>query len=107
MTPLRQQFSLIKTVMKNKKQEESDTNSDEFSEENEYEKVSRTKLEDEMMKCYAKYNAHDREKQSERSLSAIEMKSFMYAALNSESCLRRSASALNFNPNVFCDPLVD
>ena len=31
----------------------------------------------------------------------------MYAALNSESCLRRSASALNFNPNLFCDPLGD
>ena len=29
------------------------------------------------------------------------------AALNTESCLRRSASALNFNPNVFCNPLGD
>ncbi|XP_016844807.1 nicastrin [Nasonia vitripennis] len=57
--------------------------------------------------CYLKYNAHNREKQAERSLCAIEMKSFMFAALNSESCIRRSTSSINFNPNVFCDPLGD
>ena len=31
----------------------------------------------------------------------------MFAAVNSETCLRRSAPSLNFNPNVFCDPLGD
>lgn len=31
----------------------------------------------------------------------------MFAALNSESCIRRSTSGINFNPNVFCDPLGD
>lgn len=35
------------------------------------------------------------------------MKSFMFAAVNSETCLRRSKSGFNINPNVFCDPLGD
>jgi nicastrin len=35
------------------------------------------------------------------------MKSFMFAALNSESCIRRSTYSINFNPDVFCDPLGD
>lgn len=54
-----------------------------------------------------KHNAHDREKQIERSLCALEMKSFMFAAVNSETCMRRSKSNVNFNPMVFCDPLGD
>ena len=35
------------------------------------------------------------------------MKAFMFAALDSESCLRRSKSMVNFNPNTYCDPLGD
>ncbi|XP_058805891.1 nicastrin isoform X2 [Phymastichus coffea] len=57
--------------------------------------------------CYSKYNAHDREKQAERSLCALEMKSFMLAAVNAETCIRRSNSGMNFNPNIFCDPIGD
>lgn len=57
--------------------------------------------------CYFKYNFHDRDKQAERSLCALEMRSFMFAALDSATCIRRSMSSLNFNSNVFCDPLGD
>lgn len=57
--------------------------------------------------CFWTHNAHDLETQYQRSLCAIEMKSFMYAAVNSESCLKRSDFKLNFNPTQFCDPLGD
>ncbi|XP_032683205.1 nicastrin isoform X2 [Odontomachus brunneus] len=57
--------------------------------------------------CFWAYNAHDLETQYQRSLCALEMKSFMYAAVNSESCIRRSDFKLNFNPTQFCDPLGD
>lgn len=35
------------------------------------------------------------------------MKSFMYAAVNSESCIKRTDFKLNFHPTTFCDPLGD
>lgn len=57
--------------------------------------------------CFQRHNAHDLETQYQRSLCAIEMKSFMYAAVNSESCIKRTDFNLNFNPTQFCDPLGD
>ncbi|KYN44896.1 Nicastrin [Trachymyrmex septentrionalis] len=57
--------------------------------------------------CFWTHNAHDLEMQYQRSLCAIEMKSFMYAAINSESCIKRTDLMLNFNPTQFCDPLGD
>lgn len=57
--------------------------------------------------CFWIHNAHDLEMQYQRSLCAIEMKSFMYAAVNSESCIKRTDFMLNFNPTQFCDPLGD
>ncbi|EZA58167.1 Nicastrin [Ooceraea biroi] len=57
--------------------------------------------------CFSEHNAHDLETQYQRSLCAIEMKSFMYAAINSESCIKRTDFKLNFNPTQFCDPLGD
>ncbi|XP_014489410.1 PREDICTED: nicastrin isoform X2 [Dinoponera quadriceps] len=57
--------------------------------------------------CFWAHNAHDLETQYQRSLCALEMKSFMYAAVNSESCIRRTDFKLNFNPTQFCDPLGD
>ena len=57
--------------------------------------------------CFWKHNAWDMHNQAKRSLCALEMKSFMNAALNSESCLRRSTWPLNFNPSLFCEPLAD
>ena len=35
------------------------------------------------------------------------MKSFMFAAINSNSCIKRSDLKWNFNPTQFCDPLGD
>ncbi|KAK9296650.1 hypothetical protein QLX08_009467 [Tetragonisca angustula] len=57
--------------------------------------------------CFLKHNAHDIENQQYRPLCALEMKSFMFAAINSESCIKRSDFKLNFNPTQFCDPLGD
>ncbi|XP_011700001.1 PREDICTED: nicastrin isoform X2 [Wasmannia auropunctata] len=57
--------------------------------------------------CFWTHNAHDLQLQYRRSLCAIEMKSFMYAAVNSESCIKRTEFMLNFNPTQFCDPLGD
>lgn len=53
------------------------------------------------------HNAHDLKNQKYRPLCALEMKSFMFAAINSESCIKRSDFKLNFNPTQFCDPLGD
>ncbi|XP_015432196.1 PREDICTED: nicastrin [Dufourea novaeangliae] len=57
--------------------------------------------------CYWKYNAHDLETQQYRSLCALEMKSFMFAAINSEFCIKRSDLKLHFHPTQLCDPLGD
>ncbi|KAJ8674531.1 hypothetical protein QAD02_005793 [Eretmocerus hayati] len=57
--------------------------------------------------CYLKYNAHDKEKQSDRSLCALEMNSFMYSGRNSETCYRRSSTPMNLKPMTYCDPLGD
>ncbi|XP_060828681.1 nicastrin isoform X2 [Bombus pascuorum] len=57
--------------------------------------------------CFLKHNAPDMENQYYRPLCALEMKSFMFAAINSESCIKRSDFKLNFNPTQFCDPLGD
>ncbi|XP_074109466.1 nicastrin [Cotesia typhae] len=59
----------------------------------------------EMIKnCYFKHNAHNLDKQKERPLCALEMQSFMTAAVDSETCIRRSKK-LYMNPTAFCDPL--
>ncbi|XP_046423774.1 nicastrin isoform X2 [Neodiprion pinetum] len=57
--------------------------------------------------CFTTFNAHDRDSQSQRSLCALEMKSFMFSAVDSETCIRRSIPRLNFNPPLYCDPLGD
>lgn len=57
--------------------------------------------------CFWKFNTHDIENQQHRSLCALEMRSFMFAAVNSESCIKRSESKLNYIPTPFCEPLGD
>ncbi|CAK9798202.1 Nct [Anthophora plagiata] len=57
--------------------------------------------------CFWKHNAHDLEGQSYRSLCTLEMKSFMFAAINSDSCIKRGDFTLNFHTTHFCDPLGD
>ncbi|KAK2580063.1 hypothetical protein KPH14_012347 [Odynerus spinipes] len=57
--------------------------------------------------CFWTHNGQDLDKQTERSLCALEMKSFMFAAINSESCIKRSDFDLNIDLTLFCDPLGD
>ncbi|XP_069684848.1 nicastrin isoform X2 [Periplaneta americana] len=56
--------------------------------------------------CYLKHNAHNRGQQADRSLCALEMNSFMLAAVDSETCMRRSSPTTIINLR-FCDPLGD
>lgn len=56
--------------------------------------------------CYRKFNAFDKSNQHKRSLCAIQIKSFMSAAVNSEVCMRRTRNVGNaVNPPRYCDPL--
>lgn len=61
---------------------------------------------EEIRACYLKHNAHDLETQKQRSLCALELKSFMYAAVDTRTCLRRNALA-NIHSIQFCKPLGD
>ncbi|XP_051163506.1 nicastrin [Leptopilina boulardi] len=61
---------------------------------------------DEIRSCYLKHNAHNLETQKQRSLCALEMKSFMFAAVDTRTCLRRNALA-NIRSIMFCEPLGD
>ncbi|GLG94038.1 nicastrin-like [Gryllus bimaculatus] len=58
-----------------------------------------------IMKCYNDYNSNGRNKKNDRSLCAMEMTSFMFATVDSATCIRRSKMVTNFNPMKFCDPL--
>lgn len=59
-----------------------------------------------IMNCYRKFNAFDQTNQQKRSLCAIQIKSFMSAAVNSEVCMRRTLNVGNaVNPPRYCDPL--
>ncbi|XP_008557145.1 nicastrin [Microplitis demolitor] len=66
--------------------------------------VENDDLLDKIKNCYFKHNAHNLDKQKERPLCALEMQSFMTAAVDSETCIRRSKK-LYMNPMAFCDPL--
>ena len=50
-----------------------------------------------MKQCYQKHNAHNKDQQLDRSLCALEMNSFMIAAVNSETCVRRSSATTILN----------
>ncbi|XP_076277528.1 nicastrin [Lasioglossum baleicum] len=65
-----------------------------------------TKIED-VKSCFYKYNAHDLESQRQRPLCALEMKSFMFAAVDSRTCIRRNDFKLHIDPILYCDPLGD
>jgi hypothetical protein len=51
-----------------------------------------------MKQCYQKHNAHNKDEQLDRSLCALEMNSFMSAAVDSETCIRRSSATAIINP---------
>ncbi|KAJ3651438.1 hypothetical protein Zmor_017482 [Zophobas morio] len=57
--------------------------------------------------CFDKYNNHSFSTQRDRSLCSLQLTSFMYAATNSSTCIRRSNMITNLNPVKFCDPLGD
>ncbi|XP_077284320.1 nicastrin [Arctopsyche grandis] len=57
--------------------------------------------------CFIKFNSFDLNTQSSRSLCAVEMDAFMFAAVNSEVCIRRSNIVRNLSPIRYCDPLSD
>ncbi|CAH2099957.1 unnamed protein product [Euphydryas editha] len=56
--------------------------------------------------CYNRYNI-DKDNQKGRALCSLQLNSFMYAAVNSVVCLRRSASSAILTPTKVCDPLGD
>ncbi|CAG4922292.1 unnamed protein product [Colias eurytheme] len=59
-----------------------------------------------IVKCYNKYNI-DKTEQKGQPLCSLQLSSFMYAAVNSAVCLRRSASSAFLTPTKVCDPLGD
>ncbi|XP_076223898.1 nicastrin isoform X2 [Nomia melanderi] len=65
-----------------------------------------TRIED-IKSCFWKHNAQNLETQHSRPLCALEMKSFMFAAVNSEVCIKRNDFKLNIDPILYCDPLGD
>lgn len=71
-----------------------------FLPESRYEEI--TKIEG----CYERYNL-DRSNQKNMPLCSIQLHSFMFAAVNSAVCLRRSATTVLLTPTKVCDPLGD
>ncbi|VEN39545.1 unnamed protein product [Callosobruchus maculatus] len=57
--------------------------------------------------CFKKFNDFHYEAQSDRPLCSLELKSFMYATIDTPTCKRRSSIMTNLNPVKFCDPLGD
>ncbi|KAJ2946436.1 hypothetical protein O0L34_g12478 [Tuta absoluta] len=56
--------------------------------------------------CYENFNM-DRENQKGRPLCSLQLNSFMFAAVNTNVCMRRSASSALLTANKVCDPLGD
>ncbi|XP_022324883.2 nicastrin-like isoform X2 [Crassostrea virginica] len=57
--------------------------------------------------CYLKFNKPHNGKAREYPLCAVQMKSRMSAAKDSETCIRRTNTPTNLNPDKYCDPLGD
>ncbi|KAL0850203.1 hypothetical protein ABMA28_012067 [Loxostege sticticalis] len=56
--------------------------------------------------CYQRYNL-DRNAHSGKPLCSVQLHSFMFAAVDTVVCLRRSASSAILTPTKVCDPLGD
>ncbi|CAH2068575.1 unnamed protein product, partial [Iphiclides podalirius] len=67
---------------------------------------SRNKEIEKIDKCYKRYNI-DKINQEGKPLCSIQLNSFMFAAVNSAVCLRRSATSALLTPTKVCDPLGD
>ncbi|KAG5888388.1 hypothetical protein JTB14_035694 [Gonioctena quinquepunctata] len=57
--------------------------------------------------CFEKFNNYSYETHIDRSLCSLELKSFMYATTNTQTCRRQSNIVSNLNPVKLCDPLGD
>ncbi|XP_053601840.1 nicastrin [Plodia interpunctella] len=55
--------------------------------------------------CYERYNVG--KSQNDQPLCSLQLSSFMFAAVNSVVCLRRSATTALLTPTKVCDPLGD
>lgn len=55
--------------------------------------------------CFEKFNNFNYETHALRSLCAVEVKSFMSAAVNTEVCMRRTNFINNLGGSKYCDPL--
>ncbi|XP_017848718.1 nicastrin isoform X2 [Drosophila busckii] len=58
-----------------------------------------------LVNCFEKFNNFDYESHVLRSLCAVEVKSFMSAAVNTEVCMRRTNFINNLGGTKYCDPL--
>ncbi|KAH8278521.1 hypothetical protein KR018_004353, partial [Drosophila ironensis] len=58
-----------------------------------------------MENCFRQFNDRDYETHALRSLCAVEVKSFMSAAVNTEVCMRRTNFINNLGGSKYCDPL--
>lgn len=58
-----------------------------------------------LLDCFNKFNSFDYETQHLRSLCAVEIKSFMSAAVSTEVCWRRTNFINNLAQTRYCDPL--
>lgn len=58
-----------------------------------------------LVNCAENFNNYDYESHAVRSLCAVEVKSFMSAAVNTEVCMRRTNFINNLSGTKFCDPL--
>lgn len=67
---------------------------------------SRSQEIDKIDECYQRYNS-DKNNQKGKPLCSVQLHSFMFAAVNTEVCLRRSASSALLTPTKVCDPLGD
>ncbi|KAH8243041.1 hypothetical protein KR032_003870 [Drosophila birchii] len=60
---------------------------------------------DKLETCFEKFNNKNYETHALRSLCAVEVKSFMSAAVNTEVCMRRTNFINNLGGSKYCDPL--
>ncbi|KAG7304405.1 hypothetical protein JYU34_011346 [Plutella xylostella] len=67
---------------------------------------SRAEEIDKIQNCYERFNLN-KDNQKGRPLCSLQLNSFMFAAMNTEVCLRRSASSSFLTSAKVCDPLGD
>lgn len=69
--------------------------------------ISRSSEIEKIDQCYQRFNVMDQSNQRGRPLCSVQLNSFMFAAVDTEVCLRRSTSSALLTPTKVCDPLGD